>query len=177
VPGRPTLYERAGKTHHYHFVCDRCERVYEIEGCGCEGPLTAWFPHPRSRSDDLRHLRLLLTAPERPPYTAAARGAPTSGPASLVAGRVNAAVHAALALDRRTTDLEVARDVVVVAARIFPADRARRGGLALGARVLVRLALGGLVRHGVTSDGMGEASVCRFRAASHQVGVDGSADQ
>ena len=33
VPGRPHLYERAGKRHHHHFVCSRCERVYELDGC------------------------------------------------------------------------------------------------------------------------------------------------
>jgi Fur family ferric uptake transcriptional regulator len=43
VPGRPTLYERTGKTHHHHFVCDRCERVYEIEGCDVKGRLPRGF--------------------------------------------------------------------------------------------------------------------------------------
>ena len=33
LPGRPALYERAAKSHHHHFVCDRCARVYELEGC------------------------------------------------------------------------------------------------------------------------------------------------
>jgi Fur family ferric uptake transcriptional regulator len=33
VPGRTPLYERAGKAHHHHFVCNRCERVYELDGC------------------------------------------------------------------------------------------------------------------------------------------------
>jgi len=33
LPGRPTHYERAGKSHHHHFACDACARVYEIEGC------------------------------------------------------------------------------------------------------------------------------------------------
>lgn len=33
VPGRTPLYERAGKAHHHHFVCSRCERVYELDGC------------------------------------------------------------------------------------------------------------------------------------------------
>jgi Fur family ferric uptake transcriptional regulator len=36
VPGRTPLYERAGKRHHHHFVCTRCERVYELDGCSSE---------------------------------------------------------------------------------------------------------------------------------------------
>jgi Fur family ferric uptake transcriptional regulator len=33
VPGRNPLYEIAGKGHHHHFSCTKCERVYELEGC------------------------------------------------------------------------------------------------------------------------------------------------
>jgi len=33
VPGRTSLYEISGKAHHHHFSCDRCGRVYELEGC------------------------------------------------------------------------------------------------------------------------------------------------
>ncbi len=33
VPGRNPLYEVSGKGHHHHFSCERCERVYELEGC------------------------------------------------------------------------------------------------------------------------------------------------
>ena len=43
VPGRPALYERAGKDHHHHFVCDRCERVYELEGCDVKARLPRGF--------------------------------------------------------------------------------------------------------------------------------------
>lgn len=33
LPGEPARYERAGKAHHHHFRCRRCDRVYEVEGC------------------------------------------------------------------------------------------------------------------------------------------------
>lgn len=33
LPGAAPRYERAGKRHHHHFVCDRCDRVYEVDGC------------------------------------------------------------------------------------------------------------------------------------------------
>jgi Fur family ferric uptake transcriptional regulator len=33
LPGEPPRYERSGKTHHHHFVCDECARVYEVNGC------------------------------------------------------------------------------------------------------------------------------------------------
>jgi Fur family ferric uptake transcriptional regulator len=33
LPGEPPRYETAGKTHHHHFRCRRCDRVYEIRGC------------------------------------------------------------------------------------------------------------------------------------------------
>ncbi len=34
LPGGATLYERAGKVHHHHFHCTRCDRVYDVDGCG-----------------------------------------------------------------------------------------------------------------------------------------------
>lgn len=37
VPGGVTRYEVAGKAHHHHFQCDRCGRVFELEGCGLVG--------------------------------------------------------------------------------------------------------------------------------------------
>ena len=43
VPGRSTLYERSGKTHHHHFVCDTCSRVYEVSGCDVSARLPAGF--------------------------------------------------------------------------------------------------------------------------------------
>jgi Fur family ferric uptake transcriptional regulator len=36
VPGAPTRYEVAGKAHHHHFQCNRCGRLYELEGCAVE---------------------------------------------------------------------------------------------------------------------------------------------
>lgn len=33
VPGEPARYEPAGKRHHHHFQCRRCDRVFEVEGC------------------------------------------------------------------------------------------------------------------------------------------------
>jgi Fur family ferric uptake transcriptional regulator len=45
VPGRTSLYERAGKGHHHHFECSHCKRVYELDGCSSEirGELPAGF--------------------------------------------------------------------------------------------------------------------------------------
>jgi Fur family transcriptional regulator, ferric uptake regulator len=36
VPGRTSLYERSGKEHHHHFVCEDCSRVFELDGCASE---------------------------------------------------------------------------------------------------------------------------------------------
>lgn len=33
LPGEPPRYEQTGKQHHHHFLCRRCDRVYELEGC------------------------------------------------------------------------------------------------------------------------------------------------
>jgi|SRR5580658_327350 Fur family ferric uptake transcriptional regulator len=33
IPGEPTRYERAGKAHHHHFQCERCDRVFDLAGC------------------------------------------------------------------------------------------------------------------------------------------------
>ena len=33
LPGEPPRYEVAGKTHHHHFRCRTCDRVFEIAGC------------------------------------------------------------------------------------------------------------------------------------------------
>jgi len=33
LPGEPARYEAAGKTHHHHFRCRRCDRLFEVEGC------------------------------------------------------------------------------------------------------------------------------------------------
>jgi len=42
LPGEPTRYEAAGKAHHHHFLCRRCERAFELEGC--PGRLTSLLP-------------------------------------------------------------------------------------------------------------------------------------
>ena len=65
VPGRPTLYERSGKTHHHHFVCDICARVYEIEGCDVTGTLPRGF---RVRDHDVTLYGTCRTcgSPKRP---------------------------------------------------------------------------------------------------------------
>lgn len=33
LPGEPARYEPAGKTHHHHFRCRGCDRLFEVEGC------------------------------------------------------------------------------------------------------------------------------------------------
>ncbi len=33
LPGEPPRYELAGKKHHHHFHCNRCGKVFELEGC------------------------------------------------------------------------------------------------------------------------------------------------
>jgi Fur family ferric uptake transcriptional regulator len=33
IPGAPPHYERKHPHHHHHFLCDSCQKVYEIEAC------------------------------------------------------------------------------------------------------------------------------------------------
>ncbi|TNE52317.1 MAG: transcriptional repressor [Deltaproteobacteria bacterium] len=33
LPGDTSRYERTGKGHHHHFSCNKCERVFDLEGC------------------------------------------------------------------------------------------------------------------------------------------------
>lgn len=35
LPGEPARYElrQAAERHHHHFRCDRCARVFDVEGC------------------------------------------------------------------------------------------------------------------------------------------------
>jgi Fur family ferric uptake transcriptional regulator len=33
IPGEPVRYERAGKEHHHHFRCEKCDRVFDVGGC------------------------------------------------------------------------------------------------------------------------------------------------
>jgi Fur family transcriptional regulator, ferric uptake regulator len=42
LPGEPPRYEVAGKQHHHHFLCTKCERVFELPGC--PGNLNATVP-------------------------------------------------------------------------------------------------------------------------------------
>ncbi len=32
-PSLGTLYERAGKGHHHHFLCRQCNRAFDLPGC------------------------------------------------------------------------------------------------------------------------------------------------
>jgi Fur family ferric uptake transcriptional regulator len=33
LPGESPRYELAGKRHHHHFVCERCNRAFEVDAC------------------------------------------------------------------------------------------------------------------------------------------------
>ena len=33
LPGSPDRYETAGRRHHHHFHCRRCDGVFEVESC------------------------------------------------------------------------------------------------------------------------------------------------
>ncbi len=33
IPGAPPHYERKHPHHHHHFLCESCQRVYEVEAC------------------------------------------------------------------------------------------------------------------------------------------------
>jgi Fur family ferric uptake transcriptional regulator len=33
LPGAAARYEAAGKKHHHHFRCRRCDRLFEVTGC------------------------------------------------------------------------------------------------------------------------------------------------
>ena len=33
LPGEPSRYELAGKEHHHHFRCRRCDAVFELAAC------------------------------------------------------------------------------------------------------------------------------------------------
>ena len=33
LPGQPVRYERAHLQHHHHFMCEACERVFDVPGC------------------------------------------------------------------------------------------------------------------------------------------------
>ena len=33
IAGEPLRYESADLAHHHHFVCDKCKKVFDVEGC------------------------------------------------------------------------------------------------------------------------------------------------
>ncbi len=33
LPGEASRYEISGKTHHHHFLCNDCRKLYELQGC------------------------------------------------------------------------------------------------------------------------------------------------
>ncbi len=33
LPGQPVRYERGHLHHHHHFMCETCERVFDVPGC------------------------------------------------------------------------------------------------------------------------------------------------
>lgn len=33
IPGEGARYEKAGKPHHHHFLCRRCDAVWEVDAC------------------------------------------------------------------------------------------------------------------------------------------------
>jgi Fur family ferric uptake transcriptional regulator len=33
LPGQPPRYESAGLSHHHHFHCLTCDRVFDLDGC------------------------------------------------------------------------------------------------------------------------------------------------
>jgi Fur family ferric uptake transcriptional regulator len=45
LPGAPARYELAGKGHHHHFHCRRCDGVFEVDACpaGIRGLLPGGF--------------------------------------------------------------------------------------------------------------------------------------
>lgn len=33
IPGAPPHYERKHPHHHHHFLCENCQKVFEVEAC------------------------------------------------------------------------------------------------------------------------------------------------
>ena len=33
IPGKAPRYELSGKHHHHHFLCRKCDHLYEVDGC------------------------------------------------------------------------------------------------------------------------------------------------
>ncbi len=36
LPGEPMRYELADLEHHHHFHCTKCDRVFDVDGCGLD---------------------------------------------------------------------------------------------------------------------------------------------
>jgi len=49
LPGEAPRYEVSGKTHHHHFHCRSCDRVFELPGC--PGNLQTVVPNGFSLED------------------------------------------------------------------------------------------------------------------------------
>ncbi len=37
IPGQSSRYEKAGLKHHHHFLCTKCQKVFELPGCSYSG--------------------------------------------------------------------------------------------------------------------------------------------
>ncbi len=44
LPDEPARYELAGKGHHHHFQCRRCQRVFDVHQCPGPGSMEALVP-------------------------------------------------------------------------------------------------------------------------------------
>jgi Fur family ferric uptake transcriptional regulator len=40
LPGEHTRYEQADLAHHHHFICTRCKKAFDMEGCMLKHELT-----------------------------------------------------------------------------------------------------------------------------------------
>lgn len=41
IVGSPLRYETAHLEHHHHFVCDKCKKVFDVQGCA---PIASLVP-------------------------------------------------------------------------------------------------------------------------------------
>jgi Fur family ferric uptake transcriptional regulator len=42
IVGEPLRYESAHLEHHHHFVCDKCRKVFDVQGCA---PIASLVPN------------------------------------------------------------------------------------------------------------------------------------